>query len=306
MKGLVVSGVSCIHPPPLIQKFMISIRSNVYTHTLTTREHVFGGGERNIIIKDAIPASATILLNFRQDGDLITLMMYVDALRRGGCKSIHLEIPYFPGARQDRVCNVGEAFSLKVYATLINAMGFDKVTVFDPHSDVTPALIKNVSIANNHTLVGDVLAILAKDGSINEFTLISPDAGSNKKIYSLAKHLTAEGYPLHSVVRADKLREMSTGKIIETIVYADDLTGQTCVIVDDICSYGGTFCALAVKLKELGAKAVHLITSHYEGVADMNRLRTAGINSVHTTDSKPVDSPPPVDLIYYDISNYLK
>lgn len=284
---------------------MISIRSNVYNHTLTTREHVFGGGERNIIIEDAIPASATITLNFRQDGDLITLLMYVDALRRGGCKSIHLEIPYFPGARQDRVCNVGEAFSLQVYATLINAMGFDKVTVFDPHSDVTPALIKNVNVINNHTFVSDVLTVLTEIG-VGEFTLISPDAGSNKKIYGLAKYLTAEHHPLLNVVRADKLREMSTGHIIETIVYADDLEGQTCVIVDDICSYGGTFCALAVKLKALGAKEVHLITSHYEGVADMARLRKDGIKSVHTTNSKPVDSPPPNDLTYYGIGIYLK
>lgn len=284
---------------------MITIHNNIFTQLLKTREHVFGGGERNIIIEDVIPASATITLNFRQDGDLITLMMYVDALRRGGCKSIHLEIPYFPGARQDRVCNAGEAFSLKVYATLINAMGFDKVTVFDPHSDVTPALITNVNIVNNHTFVGDVLTVLAA-ADVSEFTLISPDAGSNKKIYGLAKHLTAEGYPLHSVVRADKLREMSTGHIIETIVYAEDLTNQVCVIVDDICSFGGTFCALAVKLKALGAKEVHLITSHYEGVADMARLRAAGINSVHTTNSKPVDSPPPNDLTYYGIDTYLK
>jgi len=258
----------------------------MFTQLLKTREHVFGGGERNVIIEAVIPASATITLNFRQDGDLITLLMYVDALRRGGCKSIHLKIPYFPGARQDRVCNVGEAFSLQVYATLINAMGFDKVTVFDPHSDVTPALITNVNIANNHTLVGDVLAILAKDGTIGEFTLISPDAGSNKKIYGLAKHLTAEGYPLHSVVRADKLREMSTGHIIETIVYADDLTGQTCVIVDDICSRGNTFMILCRKLKELGAKSVFLVVSHFEGTANLRDMKDSGIDAIFTTSSK--------------------
>ena len=59
-------------------------------------------------------------------------------------KTINLFLPYFPGARQDRVMVAGESLTVKVYANLINDLKLNKVTIFDPHSDVTPALLEKV------------------------------------------------------------------------------------------------------------------------------------------------------------------
>ena len=249
--------------------------------TLNAKTLTFGGGETHVTLHDTGHA-ANILCRFGGNKDITDLFIYVDALRRYGYTVIQLFIPYFPGARQDRVCNPGEALTVKVYADLINQLKLNRVHIFDPHSDVAPALIDNVVVHKNHDFVSSALTEIATGSSA---VLVSPDAGANKKIFDLAKALVFDHYRVMDVVRADKLRDVTTGKIIETTIYVETLEGKTCIIVDDICSYGGTFCALAKKLKEKGAEIVYLITSHYEDVADLQKLKDNGIARVFTTNS---------------------
>lgn len=253
---------------------------------INTKELVFGGGEKHVQIKEVsfFDNAVNISLHFEGDADLISLSMYVDALRRYGIDCMNLYLPYFPGARQDRVCNKGEALSVKVYADHINSLKFDSVHIFDPHSDVTPALLDNVVVHKNHHFAeGAIAKIVTMDSTVHDkIVIVSPDAGANKKVYDLAQYLGGA-----AVIRADKLRDVSTGKIIETIIYSDDLTDKTCIIVDDIASYSNTFKQLAIKLKEKNAAKVYLIVSHYEGVADLELMKTSGIDGIYTTNSIP-------------------
>lgn len=256
---------------------MIEIKKALSGQIIPYEMFNFGGGETHVKINDLKDVHfVDVIMKYMNDSQFVHLALIVDALRRGNVANIRLKIPYFPGARQDRVNVKGEPFSLKVYANLINAMRFDSVVIFDPHSDVTPAVIDKVIPVNNHAFIKDVIDEI-EDGLI----LISPDAGSNKKIYDLSKSLG--GLP---VVRCDKLRDVTNGKIIDSVVYAENLEGKTCLIVDDICSYGGTFCGLAGKLKAHGAGDVFLAVSHFEGVASLTKLKDSGISGVYTTNSK--------------------
>ena len=241
----------------------------------------FSGGEPhiNIPINPLRKHGAwTITTRINSFNDLGVLAVAVDALKRGvGPPSISLYVPYFPGARQDRVANTGEALTVKVYADMINAMGFDNVFIFDPHSDVTTALINNVVIKNNHEFVAKALEYELQTSRI---TLISPDAGANKKIYSLAKSLPTEVI----IVKCDKTRDVKTGKLSGFEVYADDLYGSKCVIVDDICDGGGTFIGLAEELKKKDAGDLYLIVSHgifSKGFKELDKVFTR----IYTTDS---------------------
>jgi len=269
---------------------MIEIFSHT-TNSIIPYEHFFfGGGEQHIKFNhdDLMHTwNTTIWLQYGQDSEIWKLALIVDALNRDGVNLIRLNIPYFPAARQDRVCVQGEPLTVKVFADFINSMNFDRVTIFDPHSDVTPALLDNVKVIDNTEFVGAILGEMnALDGT-GKTVLVSPDAGSNKKVANVAKYLHKTSGIEVSVVRADKLRNVATGQIIETTVYADDLTGKECYIIDDICSKGGTFCALAKVLKEKGASKVYLVVSHYEGTANIQTLKDSGIDLIFTTDSKP-------------------
>jgi ribose-phosphate pyrophosphokinase len=114
----------------------------------------------------------------------------------------------------------------------------------------------------------------------NNFYLISPDAGSNKKIYDLAKSI---GYT-NEIIRCDKLRDIPTGQIIETIVYKDDFDGKDAIIVDDICDGGKTFIELAKVLKQKNVGKIYLVITHgifsqgFEGLASY-------VSGIYTTNS---------------------
>lgn len=190
--------------------------------------------------------------------DLGVLAMAVNALRHiYPIESLYLTLPYFPGARQDRVCNDGEAFTCEVYAAMINAMDFQVVTIFDPHSDVTPALINNVEVKSNFEFIKAVDTNLLVQEKVHDFHIICPDAGAGKKIIELCKECGFD-----SMIKCDKTRDLSSGKLSGFEVYAEDLKGKPCLIVDDICDGGGTFIGLAEKLKEKNAGNLYLAVTH--------------------------------------------
>lgn len=248
----------------------------------------FNGGEPHIKIKGHIKENEHIKISMRMNSfnDLGLLLLAKDALNSmanlGYCD---LLIPYFPGARQDRRMVEGEPLTVKVYADIINSMNFDKVSILDPHSDVTTALLNNVDIIPNYNLVRTALFKVYPTTEHNilswgeEFHLISPDAGANKKINSLGIHLGAK-----SIIKCDKTRDVSNGKITGFEVYSDDLKGRTCILVDDICDAGGTFLGLSKELKAKNAGDIHLIVSHGIFSKGLHKLENE-FKTVWTTDS---------------------
>ncbi|TWI01332.1 ribose-phosphate pyrophosphokinase [Flavobacterium tiangeerense] len=214
----------------------------------------FSGGEPHIKINPDFDVNQKITITHRLNSfnDLGLLCIAVDALRRMDVKRVELFIPYFPAARQDRVMIKGEPLSVKVYADIINGMQFDKVFVFDAHSEVTPALVNNCEVIPNHTFIETVVKAIG-----NDVKLISPDGGALKKIYKVSEFLGGV-----EVVECSKSRDVKTGRLSGFKVYNDDLQGMDCLIVDDICDGGGTFVGLAEELKNKNAGKLYLAVSH--------------------------------------------
>lgn len=224
---------------------------------------VFKGGEPHFkILYDETAANDTrkdlrqerVLLSHRihKFEDVGLLLVAVDALRRMGAREIDLLLPYFPGARQDRVMVKGEPLTVKVYAELINQLHLNSVSIFDPHSEVTPAVLNNCNVIDNTEFIEFCLGHLDKDT-----VLVSPDAGALKKIYQLSVKLG--GIP---IIECGKKRDVSTGELSGFVVHENNLNGKKCLIVDDICDGGRTFMGLAEKLKEKGAGEINLAVSH--------------------------------------------
>jgi ribose-phosphate pyrophosphokinase len=86
------------------------------------------------------------------------------------------------------------------------------------------------------------------------------------------------------VVECSKSRDVKTGRLSGFKVYADDLQGRSCILVDDICDGGGTFIGLAKELKAKNAGALYLAVSH--GVFSKGTdLLTEVFDHIFTTDS---------------------
>ena len=222
----------------------------------------FSGGEPHIVLDvNAIPyyTHVAIVTKLRTAFDVMQLAVAVSALNNSGkVTGMSLLIGYMPGSRQDRVCNEGEALTAKVYTDMINGMtNWTSIQVLDSHSDVSPALLDESISIDNSTFVRQAIRLI----DVHEPVIVSPDAGANKKVHSIVQMLTNEDINV-DMIRADKKRDLATGNILETVVYAENLTGKECVIVDDICDGGRTFIELAKALKAKGASSVILVVTH--------------------------------------------
>ncbi|NER16631.1 ribose-phosphate diphosphokinase [Spongiivirga citrea] len=255
-----------LHLDPLFKPYGKSISFNAFT---------FNGGEPHIkILEKDLGNEITITHRINSFNDLGLLLIATDAVRRMGVKVVKTFIPYFPAARQDRVMVKGEALSVKVYADIINDQKYDEVIIFDPHSEVAPALLNNVKIIDNHQFVKNCI-----DQIKEEVVLIAPDGGALKKIYKLSAFLGGI-----EVVECSKKRDVKTGKLSGFRVYEEDLKGKQCVIVDDICDGGGTFLGLAEALKEKNAGKLSLVVSH--GIFSKGfEILTEVFDTVFTTNS---------------------
>lgn len=239
-------------------------------------EHfLFAGGEPHIRINPNFDKSKNVTVTHRLNSfnDLGLLCLAVDALQRLGAKLGTLVIPYFPAARQDRVMVKGEALSVKVYAQIINTLNFEKVLVFDPHSDVTPAVLANCEVISNHAFIQRVIGATG-----NDVVLISPDGGALKKIYKTSEFLGGI-----EVVECSKSRDIKTGKLTGFKAYTDNLHQKACLIVDDICDGGGTFVGLAKELQNKNAGKLYLAVSH--GIFSQGFQNLKCFERIFTTDS---------------------
>ena len=209
--------------------------------------------------------------------EYFTLACIVDHLKNMCRHTVHLVLPYIPNARMDRVKYRDECFTLKTFVNLINALNFTYVRVCNAHSDVSLGLIDRIT-DNGISLMHEFL-----DEHKNMYDIIMfPDAGAAKRYGTSFNDIKN-----FSVIVGNKNRDWRTGKIIGLTLDGDtkDLVGKNVMIVDDICSKGGTFKYAAIELKKHGANNINLYVTHCENVIDVKALKEAGINEVYTTDS---------------------
>jgi ribose-phosphate pyrophosphokinase len=227
-----------------------------------------------------------VIARIANPSDLFTVLMAKDVLESHGFAYIDLTISYLMAARMDRQMTKGEPFSLRIVAAILNQAGFRRISIFDPHSDVSTALILRSKAIGNEAFVGKCLDDFYQNRFRDDFALISPDAGALKKIYKVAQFVNA---PL--VVECSKKRDVKTGHLSGFHTDVADFYGKTCFIVDDICDGGGTFIGLAALLKSRNAGKIVLIVSH--GIFSKG-FDLANIDAIYTTDSfRNFDELPP-------------
>lgn len=217
-----------------------------------------------------------IQVKFEDDGDithLIFLKGYLDELRI----KCTLILPYMPYSRMDRTEGIN-VFTLKHLCTLINNLNFENVTIYEPHSDVSTALLDRVKVVNMSKTLAEELLEEVNNGK-DEVYLVYPDAGAAKR-YS--KQI---GYD--KVLTANKDRDFKTGYIKNLEINGKvDSKNFKAIIVDDLCSRGGTFILTASKLKEMGATEIYLVVTHCENtIFEGDLLSSDLITKIYTTNS---------------------
>ncbi|THF84519.1 ribose-phosphate diphosphokinase [Cohnella fermenti] len=251
---------------------MIWLNGEPLTFTTFPNGETLVDGER---IRTLAGERNEVTFKYEQDGDLLKLYFvrsHLDDLRH----SASLTVQYMPYSRMDRTSG-GSVFTLKHVAKLLNAMNFDEVTILEPHSDVTPALVDRSRVRPvTLELLGPVLKDIGFDAEKDY--LFFPDAGAQKRYGHIPGYKQLVGF---------KRRDFQTGRIegLEVVGRAE-AEGFKAVILDDLCSYGGTFLLSAERLRELGASNVYLVVAHCENSIHEGKLPTSPlIDRVYTTDT---------------------
>jgi len=214
--------------------------------------------------------------SFPANDHLMELLIITDALRRASARRITAVLPYFGYARQDRKAGPRTPISAKLVANLITEAGADRVLTIDLHAGQIQGFF---DIPTDNLFAAPVMVRDVKERlELSNLMVVSPDVGGVVRARALAKRIDA---PLAIV---DKRRERAGESEVMNII--GDVTGRTCVLVDDIVDSGGTLCNAADALLAAGAREVHAYITH--GVLSggaVARIAASKLKTLVLTDS---------------------
>lgn len=212
-----------------------------------------------------------ITWNYEDDSELFTLICIKKYF---GDIPLVLYMPYCPNARQDRVKNNEDVFTLKYFCEIINDLKFMNVVIEDPHSNVCVALLDNVVLVPPTIHINNVLTEINDE----DIVMCYPDEGAMKRYSEMINKPYAFGV---------KKRNWENGEILGLdLMNADAVKGKNVLIVDDICSRGGTFYHTAKALKDAGAEKIYLYVTHCEmTIFNGDLINSDLIEHIYTTGS---------------------
>ena len=218
----------------------------------------FKDGEVFVEINENVRGEDVFLIQSTSNpanNNLMELLITTDALTRASASRITAVIPYFGYARQDRKAGPRTPISAKLVANLITTAGADRVLTVDLHAGQIQGFF-DIPTDNLYAVKEFERRIREiYNGELDQVTIVSPDVGGVVRARHLAKRL--DGRPLAIV---DKRREGPGQSEVMNII--GDVSGQHCLIFDDIVDSGGTLCNAAESLMEKGAKSVSAYVTH--------------------------------------------
>ncbi len=214
------------------------------------------------------------------DQHLMELLVIVDALKRASASRITAVIPYYGYARQDRRSRSARVpITAKLIANMIDTAGADRVLTVDLHAEQIQGFF-DIPVDNVYAsplLLGDVWRQKYED-----LIVVSPDVGGVVRARALAKRLGAD------LAIIDKRRPRANVSEIMHII--GDVSGRTCVMIDDLVDTAGTLCHAAEALKKNGALKVVAYCTHpvLSGDAAKN-VRNSMLDELVVTDTIPLN-----------------
>src|SRR4029078_6406451 len=190
--------------------------------------------------------------SFPANDHLMELLIIIDALRRSSARRITAVVPYFGYARQDRKPGPRTPISAKRVANLITRAGADRVMTLDLHAGQIQGFF---DIPTDNLFAAPVMVQdMRQHFDASNLIVVSPDVGGVVRARGLAKRIDA---PLAIV---DKRRERPGDSEVMNVI--GNVSGRSCLLVDDIVASGGTLVNAAEALLKHGAPEVSAYISH--------------------------------------------
>ena len=244
----------------------------------------FSDGEVQIEIEENVRRQEVFVLQptgAPSAENLIEMLALVDALKRASAASVTAVMPYFGYARQDRRPRSARVpITAKLVATLIGTAGVDRVLTVDLHADQIQGFF-DIPVDNVYASP-ILLADIWRNYSMDDLIVVSPDVGGVVRARAIAKRLDDADLAI-----IDKRRPKANVATVMNII--GDVSGKTCVLVDDIVDTAGTLCAAAAALKQHGAvKVVAYCTHPVLSGAAIDNISASALDELVVTDTIPL------------------
>jgi ribose-phosphate pyrophosphokinase len=243
----------------------------------------FSDGEVSVEIHENVRGQDVFLLQSTcapTNDSLMELLIMADAIHRASATRVTAVIPYYGYARQDRRPRSARvAISAKVVADMISTVGIDRILTVDLHADQIQGFF-NIPVDNVYG--SPVLVDHITTKHYENPIVVSPDVGGVVRARAIAKQINDLDLAI-----IDKRRPQANETKVMNVI--GDVSGKSCILVDDIVDTAGTLCTAAEALKEEGAIAVAAYITHpvFSGPA-IERIARSELDEIVVTDTIPL------------------
>ena len=242
-------------------------------------EH-FADGEFSVYYKDSIRGKDVFLVQstYPSSDNIMELLLMVDAAKRASAHYIAAVIPYFGWARQDRKDKPRVSIGAKLMADLLSTAGVTRVITMDLHADQIQGFF---DIPVDNIYAAPILLSDITKRKLENTMVVSPDVGGVVRARALAKRLDCE------LAIIDKRRQKANVSEVMNII--GEVSGRSCLLMDDMVDTAGTLCRAAEALKKHGAVRVSAYCTHpvLSGKA-IERITESPLDELVVTDTIPL------------------
>ena len=243
----------------------------------------FSDGEVNVEIHENVRGCDAFVLQSTcapTNDNLMELVILADAIRRASAHRVTAVVPYYGYARQDRRPRSARVpISAKVVANMLDSVGVNRLLTVDLHADQIQGYFEMPvdNVYGSPVLVDHIATRGYKDPVV-----VSPDVGGVVRARAIAKQLNDLDLAI-----IDKRRPQANESRVMNVI--GDVSGRTCILVDDIVDTAGTLCTAAAALKDEGAISVVAYITHpvLSGPA-VKRIAKSAIDEMVVTDTIPL------------------
>ncbi len=243
----------------------------------------FSDGEVNVEIRENVRGCDAFILQSTcapTNDNIMELVIMADAIRRSSAHRVTAVVPYYGYARQDRRPRSARVpISAKVVANMLDSVGVNRLLTVDLHADQIQGYFEMpVDNVYGSPVLVDHIAAQNYENPI----VVSPDVGGVVRARAFAKQLNDLDLAI-----IDKRRPQANESRVMNVI--GDVSGRTCILVDDIVDTAGTLCTAAAALKDEGAISVVAYITHpvLSGPA-VKRIAKSAIDEMVVTDTIPL------------------
>jgi ribose-phosphate pyrophosphokinase len=250
-----------------------------------TSAYDFANGEIFVRFEESVRGCDAFVLQSHAapvNKQIMEQLIMVDALKRASAKRITVVAPFYGYARQDKKHRGREPISARLMADLYKTAGADRLMVVDLHTSQIQGFFDGPV---DHLFALPMLAnYVGSKVDRSMLTIVSPDSGRVRVAERWSELLG--GCPIAFIHKTrDPLipNESVTGRVV------GDVTGRTCVVIDDMIDTAGTITKAVDALFEGGAKDVIIAATHavFSGPA-VERLKESRAVEIVVTNSLPI------------------